>query len=150
MIAIDTNLLIYAHREESPWFESADNVITTLAESGANWAIPWPSIHEFLSIVTHPLIFDAPSSREQAFEQIETWLEAPTLFLLSETADHWSRLKTMLTEGKITGPKTHDAKTQKVPAPNGPGDEGSRKDKPISQKPPAPPVSPPQTRTPKR
>ena len=119
MIAIDTNILIYAHREESPWFEAADDAITSLAESGANWAIPWPCIHEFVSIVTHPRIYDVPSTREQAFEQVETWLEAPTLFLLSETSDHWSRLRSIMTTGKIAGPRTHDAKIAAICLCNG-------------------------------
>ena len=110
MIAIDTNILIYAHRKESPWFKPAYEAISSVAENGTNWAIPWPSVHEFVSIVTHPRIFDVPSTREQAFAQVDAWLEAPTLSLLSETSDHWLRLKETMTDGKISGPTTHDAK----------------------------------------
>jgi predicted nucleic acid-binding protein len=35
MIAVDTNLLVYAHREDSPWHAKALVIITELADSGA-------------------------------------------------------------------------------------------------------------------
>jgi hypothetical protein len=31
------------------------------AKSGASWVIPWPRIHEFRAIVTHPRIYDPPT-----------------------------------------------------------------------------------------
>jgi hypothetical protein len=40
MIAVDTNILVYAHREDSEWYQSADQCLTQLAESGNPWAIP--------------------------------------------------------------------------------------------------------------
>jgi uncharacterized protein len=52
MIAVDTNLLVYAHREDSPWHEAAYKIIEQLSESRAPWAIPWPCLHEFLAIIT--------------------------------------------------------------------------------------------------
>jgi hypothetical protein len=58
MIAVDTNMLVYAHREDSPWYAEALAVVTELADSGAPWGIPWPCVHEFLAIVTHPKIYD--------------------------------------------------------------------------------------------
>jgi len=60
LIAVDTNLLIYAHREDSPWHEVAFSIVKELAESPAAWAIPWPCIDEFFSIVTHPRIYRPP------------------------------------------------------------------------------------------
>jgi uncharacterized protein len=54
MIALDSNYLVYAHREDSPWHDPAYSRIVELAEGQAPWAIPWPCIHEFLAIVTTP------------------------------------------------------------------------------------------------
>jgi predicted nucleic acid-binding protein len=51
VIAVDSNLLVYAHRRDSPFHEAAGDAIRGLAESPAPWAIPWPCIHEFLAIV---------------------------------------------------------------------------------------------------
>jgi len=110
MIAVDTNILIYAHREESPWYETAYAVVEQLVEGRSDWAIPWPSIHEFLAIVTHPRIYGPPSSRDQALQQVDEWLGSPVVQLLAESTDHWSHLKRLITIGQISGPKTHDAK----------------------------------------
>jgi predicted nucleic acid-binding protein len=54
MIAVDTNILVYAHREDAPFHQSAAQRVAALAEGRTAWAIPWPCIHEFLAIVTHP------------------------------------------------------------------------------------------------
>ena len=70
MIAIDTNILVYAHREGSRFYHSADACLTQLAESGTEFAIPWPCLHEFLAIVTHPRIYDPPTPLQQALDQV--------------------------------------------------------------------------------
>ena len=61
MVAVDTNILIYAHRADSPWHARADQVIAELAEGSSLWAIPWPCLHEFLAVVTHPRVYDPPT-----------------------------------------------------------------------------------------
>ena len=63
MIAIDTNLLVYAHREDTPWHTAAYRCIEQLAEATEPWAIPWPCVHEFLAISTHPRIYNPPNRR---------------------------------------------------------------------------------------
>jgi hypothetical protein len=59
-----------------------------LAEGSALWAIPWPCIHEFYGVVTHPRIYDPPTSPVQALSQIEAWLESPSLVLLAESEQY--------------------------------------------------------------
>lgn len=110
MIAVDTNLLVYAHRKESPWHTRASGYLREFAESRGSWAIPWPCVHEFFSIVTHPRIYDPPTPRSGAMEQIDAWLESPTLVMLGEADDHWERLRVVLEKGQVEGPKVHDAR----------------------------------------
>ena len=110
MIAVDTNILVYAHREDSQWHQPADKCLTKLAESRASWAIPWPCIHEFLAIVTHPRIYNPPTPLMDAKEQVNCWLESPTLVLLSETPGYWEILEELLEKSRITGPQVHDAR----------------------------------------
>ena len=64
MIAVDSNILVYAHREDSPWHAASLQCLTGLAEGRAPWAIPWPCIHEFLAITTHPRIYAPPTPLE--------------------------------------------------------------------------------------
>lgn len=110
MIGIDTNLLIYAYRDDSPWFEAASSILHELAESADPWAIPWPCIHEFLAIVTHPRIYDPPSFAAHAIRQVEAWMESPSLLLIGESQGHWTELVKLMQNAKVQGPKVHDAR----------------------------------------
>jgi toxin-antitoxin system PIN domain toxin len=110
MIAVDTNLLVYAHREDSPWHVEALSLITGLANGSARWAIPWPCVHEFLAIVTHPKIYCPPTPMQIAIKAIRAWSDSPTLHLLSESPDHLNRLEQLVHAAKVTGPMVHDAR----------------------------------------
>jgi uncharacterized protein len=110
LIAVDTNILVYAHREDSPFHGPAARRITELAEGPATWSIPWPCVHEFLAIVTHPRIYAPPTPLARALDQVDAWLESPTLVLLAESADYWSVLRASLASGRIAGAQVHDAR----------------------------------------
>jgi len=109
MIAVDTNLLVYAHRIDSP-FHAAAEPVKRLAEGKAAWAIPWPCLHEFYNVVTNRRIHPVPTPIELAMTQIEEWLRSPTLHLLAETPAHWPQLRELLAKGKVQGPMVHDAR----------------------------------------
>lgn len=108
MTAVDTNILVHAHRAESPWHAAAMARLRDLAEGP--WAIPWPCIHEFIAIVTHRKIFDPPTPPDDARKAVDTWLAAPTLELLSETSGYWDVLSGLLETSRVTGPRIHDAR----------------------------------------
>jgi toxin-antitoxin system PIN domain toxin len=110
VIAVDTNLLVYAHREDAPWHAAAYGRIAELAEGRALWAIPWPCLHEFLAIVTHPRIFTPPTPLAAALDQVDAWLEAPSLVLITESWGYWPELRSALAGGHVTGPRVHDAR----------------------------------------
>jgi toxin-antitoxin system PIN domain toxin len=110
LIAVDTNILVYAHREDAPFHGSATRRLAGLAEAATAWAIAWPCIHEFLAIVTHPRIYDPPTSLSGACDQVDAWLESPSLVLLSESDQHWPELRALLAAGQISGGRVHDAR----------------------------------------
>jgi len=110
VIAVDTNILVYAHRADSPFHEAALERIVSLAEGAVLWAIPWPCLHEFLAIVTHPRIYAPPTPLARALEQIDAWVESPILRLLAETETHWPKLRALLAQARIAGPQVHDAR----------------------------------------
>lgn len=110
MIAVDTNLLVYAHRRDSPWFESARRALLPVVEGSASWAIPWPCVHEFLAISTHPNIYKPPTALPRALEQVAALLASPSVMLLSETIGYWPVLARLLAAGQVTGAKVHDAR----------------------------------------
>ena len=110
MIAVDTNILDHAYRVDSPWHAVAYDQLAALAEARAPWVIPWPCIHEFLAIVTHPRIYAPPTPLENAIDQVEAWLESPSLLLLSEVEDYWLHLRSLLQTGQIIGAQVHDCR----------------------------------------
>jgi toxin-antitoxin system PIN domain toxin len=111
MIAVDTNILVYAHRRESRHNESSNEAIRSLAEGSEPWAIPWPCVYEFFSVVTNPRIWkDAASSPEQAWRQIDAWTASPSVSLLGETDDFLAALEKFVRRPRVRGPIVHDAR----------------------------------------
>jgi hypothetical protein len=119
MIALDSNLLVYGHRRDAPWHAEAADCIAELAQGAGTWAIPWPCLHEFLAVVTHPRIYLPPSTLAQACDQVEAWLESPTLVLLGEEASSWPALQEVLSRSRVAGPLVHDARIAALCAVHG-------------------------------
>jgi toxin-antitoxin system PIN domain toxin len=114
MIAVDTNILVYAHRQDAPFHDAARRCMTELAEARSAWAIPWPCVHEFLAIVTRPRIFDPPTPLDRAVAQLDAWLESPSLTLLGEGPGYWPVLREVVTAARITGALAHDARVAAI------------------------------------
>lgn len=109
MIGVDTNVLVYAHREDSPHHTAALSALRSLAERGRSWGLPWPCVHEFLAIVTHPRIYDPSSATEDALAAAADLLAMPGVVMMAEGPSHFDTLERILTESGATGPKVHDA-----------------------------------------
>jgi len=111
MIAVDTNVLVYAHRREAKEHPVASQKLRLLASGHEPWAIPWPCVYEFFSVVTNRRIWkDAASTPAQAWQQIEAWLASPSVQLLSESDDFASVLAPLLGRPRVTGAVVHDAR----------------------------------------
>ena len=110
MIALDTNVLVYAHRRDSAWHERAAGCVRGLAEDRAPWAIPWPCVCEFIAIVTHTRIYSRPSTLTKAVRQVDAWLESPSVVLLAESGEHWPHLRRTLKSSRVAGARVHDAR----------------------------------------
>ena len=110
MNAVDSNILIYALREDSPWNLQARKVLRELAASPEPWAIPWPCVHEFLAIATHARIYRPPTPLSDALLQLRNWMESPTLVLLHENEGYFDTLEEVLRRANAQGPMVHDAR----------------------------------------
>ncbi len=115
MVAVDTNVLVYAHRREAEEHAQARRLLQTLAASPGPWAIPWPCVYEFFSVVTHPRIWrDSASTPEQAWLQLDAWFAAPTLRLLGETDGFAPILERFVRRSRVRGPIVHDARVAAI------------------------------------
>jgi toxin-antitoxin system PIN domain toxin len=109
MIAVDANVLVYAHRADASFHGEALDAIRVLAEGHTTWALPWPCLHEFYAVVTRVGYFKPASTPDQAMAQIEEWLRSPSVRLLSEGRDHLAWLAELVVP-RVIGPLVHDAK----------------------------------------
>lgn len=110
MIAVDTNVLVYAHRADSPHHRRALEVVQGLAQDSVPWAIPWPCLHEFLAVVTHTRIYRPPTDLAVALEAVKALTATPSLQVLAEGRDHARLLSDLLESADVTGPRVHDAR----------------------------------------
>lgn len=110
MIAVDTNILVYAHRRDLPQHAAARDALAGLATGRAPWAIPWPCVHEFVAIVTNPRIFRRPTPSERALRQVHAWLGSPTASTLSEGERYLDIFAKIVESSGVAGGKVHDAR----------------------------------------
>jgi toxin-antitoxin system PIN domain toxin len=111
MVAVDTSVLVYAHRREAEEHREALALMKSLASSARPWAVPWPCVYEFFSVVTHPRIWrDAASTPDEAWLQLDAWLAAPTVRLLSEGEGFVPVLERFVRRSRVRGPVVHDAR----------------------------------------
>ncbi len=111
MFAVDTNILVYAHRREASEHVAAAEVVRALAEGPRSWAVPWPCVYEFFSVVTNPRIWGkSASTPNQAWDQIQAWLASPTVRLMGETDDFAGLLARFVTMPRVRGGVVHDAR----------------------------------------
>jgi hypothetical protein len=111
VIAVDTNILVYAHRRESRDHEAARDVVRRMAEGPDAWAIPWPCVYEFFSVVTNARIWKADASTpDEAWSQLDAWFGAPALVLLAEPPGFSAVLATLVRRPRVRGAVVHDAR----------------------------------------
>lgn len=115
MDAVDTSVLVYAHRREAGEHVAARDLLRQLAEGPQPWAIPWPCVYEFFSVVTNPRIWkEAASTPEQAWAQLSAWRASPSVRLIGEPEDFFGVLDDFMTRPRVRGPIVHDARVAAI------------------------------------
>lgn len=109
MIAVDTNVLVYAHRAGTPYHEAAFAWLRRLAEGPIPWGIPVFCLGEFVRVATHPRVLDPPSTLSQALGAVRSLLDSPTVRVLSP-GPRWPGLfEEAAREGDVRGNLVFDA-----------------------------------------
>jgi toxin-antitoxin system PIN domain toxin len=83
LIAVDTNVLVVAHREHFQRHREVKKALETLSERPEPWGVPVFCIGEFIRVVTHPKVFDPPTPLDRALEFIASIVEGPMVRLLA-------------------------------------------------------------------
>lgn len=109
MIAVDTNVLVYADRAELPQHDIALRRLTSLAEGDAAWGLPVFCIGEFVRVVSHPRLFSPPTPAVEAMAQIAALLASPSAHLLLPGPRYLRLLEQALSDSSASGNLVFDA-----------------------------------------
>lgn len=107
MIALDTNLLVYAHRRLAPEHAAARRAIERAASNVGGWGIPFPCVLEFWSVVTHPACRPRPSTAAEARAFVAELVKAGAqIWLLGP--DQGAQLLSLAERMNVTGSRVFD------------------------------------------
>lgn len=109
MIAVDTNILVYAHRPEFAYHKRALERLSELAEGDALWGLPVFCLAEFIRIVTHPRILTPPFALDEALTTLGRILDSPSVSVLCPGDRFWPLLQDSIREGRAAGNLVFDA-----------------------------------------
>lgn len=107
MIAIDTNLLVYAHRSRTPEHARARQAIERAAGHDVGWGIAGASVTEFWAIATHPASEGRPSSPKKASAFVRALVDAGATIWLPGPG-FANRLLQMAEDLAVIGPRVFD------------------------------------------
>ncbi len=114
MIALDTNILIYADREDSALHAAALRAVRLLAEGDEAWAIPVFCVGEFLRVVSHDRLFDPPTPVTDAIDSVDSLLSSPSARLLTPGDRYLRLLRSLVEESGAQGNLVFDAQIAAV------------------------------------
>ena len=114
MIAVDTNVLIHAHRAELPRHKESLRTLRRLAEGEIPWGLPVFVIGEFMRVTTHPRVLSPPSTIKQACEAVDALLASPTCRLLIPGPRFTTLLAKLCRDHDMTGNRVFDAQIAAV------------------------------------
>lgn len=112
MFVVDTNVLVYAADEDSPYHARCRELLDGWRRQASAWYVTWGIFYEFLRVTTHPRVFSTPWSAAQAWSFIEAVLAAPGLGVLVPTERHVAvAAEVMRDVPHLSGNLMHDAQT---------------------------------------
>ena len=82
--SIDVNLLLYASDRSSDRYEPARRFVESCAAGPEILCLAWPTLMSYLRIATHPRVFAAPLSPDEAIGNVAALLELPHVRAVSE------------------------------------------------------------------
>jgi len=110
VIALETNILVHAHRPEMPGHGRATSAIRDLVASGRRVGLVAHCLVEFTGVVTNPRIWKQPSSAAEVRAQVDAWCAPPRVDVLSEDADFIADFIDLVESSGVRGGGVHDAR----------------------------------------
>ena len=107
---VDANLLLYARNEDDPHHEAAAGWLSRALNGPVRIGLPWMSLAAFLRISTNPRAWRPPLSAEEAWAQVEDWIDAPAAWVPLPTERHREVFGRLLVEHRLPSAMVSDAR----------------------------------------
>jgi hypothetical protein len=109
VILLDVNVLIYAVAADLPQNPTVRPWLDRSLSGTARVGLPWLSLLGFWRITTNPRAFERPLGADEAWAQIEEWLDRPAAYIPAPGDRHRQILSTITRENRPTGNLVPDA-----------------------------------------
>ncbi|WP_020396250.1 type II toxin-antitoxin system VapC family toxin [Thiolinea disciformis] len=109
MLLCDVNIFVYAHREDIPNHADYLAWLEALINSDQNFAVSELVLSGFVRIVTHPKIFNPPSTIEEAMEFITGIRSLPNCVVVAPNERHWEIFQNLCISTNAKGNHIPDA-----------------------------------------
>lgn len=109
MILLDVNVLVYAHREDSPRHSEYRKWLEQLLGSGQSFGLSELVLSGFLRIVTHTRVFEIPTPLPKALEFTEILRQQPQCVLALPGPRHWEIFRELCLDCEAKGNLVADA-----------------------------------------
>jgi len=112
VLAVDTNVLVYAADADSPLYEPCRGWLERQRARPDAWYTTWPILYEFLRVTTHPRVMRRPWTAGAAWGFVTSLLASPGLDVLVPTQRHAQVAEEVIAEyPHLAGNLFHDAHT---------------------------------------
>ena len=109
MVLPDVNVLIYAFRVESPFYERCSTWLRETIDSETSFGLSALALSGLVRITTNRRLFPNPSTHEEAFGCCEDLMSQPNCQLLEPGRRHWGIFRRLCEDSGTTGPRVSDA-----------------------------------------
>ena len=108
MIAVDTNLLVYAHRRGLSEHRAAQRAIERASNDPQGWGISLQTVAEFWSVVTHPAAAGRPSVPDRATAFLRNLRQQGGMLVWTPGVGFDDRLLQLAVDLNVSGPRIFD------------------------------------------
>jgi toxin-antitoxin system PIN domain toxin len=109
VIALDTQLLLYAYDDRSPLHKPAAAYLSGILSGSEPVGFPLPVVHSYVRLLTNPVITGKRIPLKTALDDVDSWLALPHVRLLIPGERHWQILKDLASDAHATANLFPDA-----------------------------------------
>lgn len=119
--SIDVNVLLYASDRSSDRHHQARAFLDACATRPEVFCLTWPTLMAYLRIATHPSIFAAPLTPEEALSNVGALLALPQVRVVSEHEGFMDAYRHVTANASVRGNLVPDAHVAAILFQNGVG-----------------------------